>query len=449
MKDQDYRGRRVVVMGLGRFGGGLAVTRWFAERGAEVTVTDLAAPDKLQESVDKLADLPVTFHLGRHDPEDLERCDLLVVSPAVDKSRSDFVSRALERGIPVSSEMRLFIERCPARRIVGVTGSAGKSTTTAMIGGILTDAFSAGSLPRVWVGGNIGQSLLGELDNMQPDDIVVLELSSFQLEDLAAVKWSPTHAVITNIQPNHLDRHGSMETYAGIKMNIVRYQTADGMVFIHRDNRDLAGMVMEVGAGSQVCRYEREPEISKVLRVPGDHNADNAAAAVAVARSLGVADDVIKKSLGSFTGLPHRLELVVELGGVCYFNDSKSTTPDSTRIALEAFDCPVIVLIGGRDKGMPFEDLARHLAAKAKAVICYGETAGTIFETISRYAQSVSRFSSVEIADGLADAVERARDLARPGDVVVLSPACASYDMFSNYEQRGEAFCRVVHQLVG
>jgi len=449
MDAMDLTGQRVVVMGLGRFGGGIGVTRWLVRSGAKVTVTDRASAEALADSVAQLSDADVTLHLGGHDPADLDDCDLLVVSPAVAKARSEFVQDALARGIPLSSEMNLFIERCPARRVVGVTGSVGKSTTTAMLGAILTSASSAGFLPRVRVGGNIGQSLLDDLAAMEPDDIVVLELSSFQLEDLAALAWSPPLAVITNIQPNHLDRHGTMEAYTEAKLNIVRFQSPDGRVFIHEGEDGLAGEVARVGAGPRTCRYRFDPSFRASLRVPGRHNEDNAAAAVAVARALGLKDDSIGRGLSAFTGLPHRLEFVAEHDGVRYFNDSKSTGPESTLVALAAFREPTIVLVGGRSKGASFENLGRQLAKQAKAVICYGSAAEVLFDEVARHTDRISAGPQVELAGDFDEAVRRARRLAAPGDVVVLSPACTSYDTFANYEERGERFCTLVRGPAG
>ncbi|HQE44747.1 MAG TPA: UDP-N-acetylmuramoyl-L-alanine--D-glutamate ligase, partial [Phycisphaerae bacterium] len=370
----NYSGRRVVVMGLGHFGGGIAVTRWLVEQGAQVTITDSKSAADLAESLSRLDGLPVRQRLGGHDPADLDGCELLVVSPAVPKDKSEFVREAVRRGIPLSSEMNLFIERCPAKRVVGITGSAGKSTTTAMIGSILTTASEAGALPRVWLGGNIGHSLLGDLQTMSSEDLVVLELSSFQLEDLGALRWSPPIAVITNIQPNHLDRHGTLEAYADAKMNLVRYQSADGVVFVHEGEDEVARRVTAVGAGARLRRVTFPQEFASHLRLPGRHNRDNAAAAIAVARALGVADELIKRGIEAFTGLPHRLEFVAERDGVRYYNDSKSTTPESTRIALEAFDEPVVMLVGGYDKKIPLDGISRQLAARAKLTICYGQT---------------------------------------------------------------------------
>jgi len=443
----ELAGVPVVVMGLGRFGGGIGVTRWLVAQGAKVAVTDLAGADALVESVRQLADLPVRLHLGGHELADLDDCRLLVVSPAVPKERSAFVREAISRGIAITSEMNLFVQRCPVRRIVGITGSAGKSTTTAMIGAILQVWAEAGRGPRVWVGGNIGRSLLSDLGVMNPEDVVVLELSSFQLDDLAALAWSPPLAVITNLQPNHLDRHGTLEAYAEAKLNIVRYQSPDGGVFVHERDEALAGRVTGAGAGGRLRRYAFDPAFAADLQVPGRHNQDNAAAAVAVARALGVEDDLVRAGLAGFAGLPHRLEFVAERGGVRYFNDSKSTTPTSARLALEAFEAPVIVLVGGRDKGMSFDDLTRLLAKRAKGVVCLGEVGEKLFQDVRRHLGDGPGAVRVERAAGFAEAVARASRLSEPGDVVVLSPACTSYDMFANYEQRGESFCRLVRAM--
>ncbi len=436
-----------MVMGLGHFGGGIAVSRWLIQQGGQVTVTDEAPPEKLAESLRELEGLPITFHLGGHDPGDLDACDLLVVSPAVPKERSPFVAEAVRRGIPLTSEMNLFIERCRARRIVGITGSAGKSTTTAMLGSILEAALPGGGGPRGWVGGNIGRSLLLELDVIQSQDVVALELSSFQLEDLGRMRWSPQLALITNIQPNHLDRHGTLEAYADAKMNIVRYQSADDAVYISEDDEALAERVRAVGAAGRLVRYDFDSGFTNVLRLPGRHNRANAAGAVALARGLGIPDDQIRRGLAKFAGLPHRLELVGEADGVRYFNDSKSTTAESTQIALDAFEEPVVMLVGGRGKGAPFDELSRHLAERAKAVVPYGETRAIFEEQVRRFARQMGREVAVRPAESFEEAVQLGRELATAGDVVVLSPACTSYDLFSNYEERGDTFRRLVQEM--
>lgn len=441
----QFAGKRVIVMGLGRFGGGVGVTRWLASQGARLIVTDQAPAEDLASSMQQLAGLPIEYRLGGHDAADLSGCDLLVTSPAVDKARSEFFQEAIRRGVPWSSEMNLFLERCRAR-IVGITGSAGKSTTTAMTGAVLEAATRDKASPlhgrRIFVGGNIGVSLLDELPQMGADDWVVLELSSFQLEDAGSLRRSPAIAVITNLKPNHLDRHGTIDAYADAKLNIVRYQRRDDVLFLHEGETDLRRRVEAVRPASRIAFYgdaATHARLAPVLRVPGRHNRDNAAAALSIAARLGVSESTALPALAAFSGLPHRLEFVAERGGVRYFNDSKSTTPESARIALDAFDAPVLMLLGGYDKGIPFDGLASRVAERAKAAVCYG----AVRDAIAGAIRAANSTAAVDVVDDLPAAVAAARRKAAAGDVIVLSPACASYDQFKNYEERGALFRRL------
>ncbi|HUN82399.1 MAG TPA: UDP-N-acetylmuramoyl-L-alanine--D-glutamate ligase [Phycisphaerae bacterium] len=457
----DLTGKRVVVMGLGRFGGGIGVTRWLCGQGAEVVVTDLAQASDLESSVAKLSNLPVTYRLGGHDESDLESCNLLVVSPAVDKRKSDFFQSARRRGIPWTSEMNLFLERCRGR-IVGVTGSVGKSTTTAMIGAILEAASRNRHWKhgRVWLGGNIGKSLLDDLPRITERDIVVLELSSFQLEDAAEIRKSPHIAVLTNVKENHLDRHGTMADYAGAKGNIYRYQSAsDWLVMPHGNGIEQLPGGWE--ARTQLVRFGIDPEkrlidltppdkgqvyegqLKVQLSVPGLHNLQNAAAAMAVAWILRTDKAVAEKALGEFGGLAHRLEFICEIGGVKYYNDSKATTPEAAMTSLRAFDCGVVVLVGGSDKGNSFIEFGRLLSQRARAVICMGDTRDRIYQDVVA-ARGTSNKPVAEKADSFEAAIKAARRHASAGDVVLLSPGCASYDWFTNYEERGDTFRELV-----
>jgi UDP-N-acetylmuramoylalanine--D-glutamate ligase len=450
-----FHGKRVIVMGLGRFGGGVGVTRWLVGQGAEVCVTDMAQPDALAESLAGLEGLTVTFRLGGHDTADLARCDLLVVNPAVHKQKSDFFHEALRRGIPWTSEMNLFLERCPAR-LIGVTGSVGKSTTTAMIGAVLErarDPSRAVPSPvireQVFVGGNIGRSLLDELPRMDANDWVVLELSSFQLEDAAAVRRSPNLALITNLRPNHLDRHGTLEAYAKAKLNIVAHQRDGDVVFINSEDEPLRRRVETLRPPAAIRAFgdaETIDALRPLLKTPGRHNLLNAAAAMAVARHLDIPDDICLEALADFTGLPHRLEFAGKADGVRYFNDSKSTTPESAITALAAFEEPLVMLVGGADKGVAFDELTKTLANRARAVVCYGATGARLAAGVGT-ARGTAPAPAVSCVIDLPQAVALARETARPGDVVVLSPACASYDQFRNYEERGEMFRRLVANL--
>ncbi len=481
---RELTGRRVMVMGLGRFGGGIGVTRWLVGQGALVTVTDADTEANLADSMRQLDGLPVRFRLGGHDERDLDGIELLVVSPAVDKARSAFFQAAAARGIPWTSENNLFFERC-AGQIVGITGSIGKSTTTAMIGEVLSAGLAERpDPPRVLVGGNIGRSLLDELPNIRRQDVVVLELSSFQLEDLAVVRRGPAHAVLTNIRENHLDRHGTMDAYIDAKMNIVRFLREHGSIVFNADDPALRAALNRVRPEIPDAGYKRpvsydnldawvhvEGDVIMVYRemselppgrhsvdrvgafeplmrtgelgAPGRHNVYNAMIAINVGLLFDASGTAIVRALRGFRGLPHRLEFVAEIDGVRYYNDSKATTPDAAITALEAFDCPIVMIVGGYDKHISFEAMARKLAERAAAVVCLGDTREKIASDLSR-CRAPGGGPAVRIADGFDEAVRTARDLARPGHVVLLSPACASYDMFTNYEERGERFQQIV-----
>ena len=454
----ELRDRRVTVMGLGLFGGGVGVTRFLARQGARVTVTDLRAPAELADSVAQLAGLDVRCVLGEHRPEDFTHADLVVVNPAVPKS-SPFLALAREHHVPLCAEMNLFFERCPARTI-GVTGSNGKSTTTAMLGEILRHTPS-----RVWVGGNIGRCLIEQVAQIQPGDWVVLELSSFQLEDLGAQGLSPHVALVTNISPNHLDRHGTMAAYVEAKQQIVRHQRTDDRVVLNLDDdhvrvwdahTDADPWWFSHTAHGRHGTFEQDAQLvvrdrggvrrldvlSRLL-VPGRHNRTNALAAAAAAASVGVADRAIAEGLASFTGLPHRLEAVAQRAGVRFYNDSIATTPASVMVALQAFAEPVILIAGGYDKKVDLSELARHIAEQTKAVVLIGQTGPALAEWIGQAPAP----PLVRSAATMDEAVGLAADLAEPGDVVLLSPGCASYDMFRNFEDRAARFVDAVARL--
>lgn len=457
---ENWQGRRVTVMGLGRFGGGVGATRWLARQGARVLVTDLAPPENLRDALDRLAGLDVELRLGRHKEDDFRRADLVVVNPAVPES-SGFLQAARDGGVPVTTEINLFVERCPAR-CIGVSGSAGKSTVTAMIGHLLRHTLSD---RRVWVGGNVGRSLLEELDRIGPDHLVVLELSSFQLARTPAVGWSPHIAVLTNLAPNHLDWHGSFTAYAHAKLNILRFQNPARDVVILGDDPELhrqvqrvpggptrawtygldqqaAGGIPVAGQGSvgEQPQWQRQwPELQ--LSVPGRHNRHNAAAALLVAELLDVAPDAACAALASFPGLPHRLQRVVVRDGVSYYDDSKATTPEAVLIALEALDGPLLVILGGYDKGIDLTVAAQAVARRASFAACIGQTGNRLAAAIRAAGGTAERCAD------LTAAVAACRRHASPGDTVLLSPGCASWDMFADYRQRGCVFARLAREL--
>ncbi len=426
---ESLQGRRVTVVGLGRFGGGVGVTRWLVGQGARVTVSDQADQASLADSIRQLDGCEVAFHLGGHVEADFLEADLLVVNPAVPK-HAPLIQAAGSAGVTRTSEINLFLQRCPAP-VVGITGSVGKSTTTAMTGEILARRFTT------HVGGNIGGSLLDELDAIEADHVVVVELSSFQLEDLPLVGISPHVAVVTNLQPNHLDRHGTMDAYAQAKKNIFAFQGAGDVLVLNRFDEAVAAWADE--APGEVAWFDAADEPFELM-VPGAHNQANAQAAWEAVRPFGVGRAVAAEALKAFGGLAHRLQVVADRDGVRYINDSKCTTPGGAIVALDAFDprrC--IIIVGGYDKGVSLEELGHALADRAKAVVATGATGPAIAAVATECGAS-----GVEQVPDMAAAVEAAQRLAAPGDVVLLSPACASYDHFDNYEQRGDAFVRLV-----
>jgi UDP-N-acetylmuramoylalanine--D-glutamate ligase len=451
----------VTVAGLGHFGGGVGAARFLARLGARVTVTDLKDEASLAPSKAALSGLPIRFRLGGHDRDDFVRADLLCLSPAVPRE-APLVSEAAERGVPITSEIRLFVSSCRSRRTVGVTGSNGKTTTTSFIGSILA---AAGR--RHFVGGNIGGSLLDRVDEIGADDVVVLELSSFQLEDLASLSFSPGVAVVTNVVPNHLDRHGTFEAYVDAKKTIVRFQGKDGVAVLAAGDSvvegfgaSAAGRKVYFSGGDLASERDgacvrdgravfrrggaEEPLFSlESIRLPGRFNSWNALAAAAAVRVLGVPASAIARGVADFRGVPHRLEEIAEIAGVRFFNDSKATTPEAAALALGAFDAPVVLIAGGFDKKIALDCLASAAARRCRAAILIGETGPRIGKAL----ESLGRRDIAVPADSLEEAVRLAGKLAAAGDVVLLSPGCASYDMFANFEERGDRFRALVDAI--
>jgi UDP-N-acetylmuramoylalanine--D-glutamate ligase len=430
---EDFRNKRVTVAGLGKFGGQIAAVKWLVRSGAKVLVTDKSSADKLAASRKELDGLPVEFRLGEHRVEDFTSADLIVASPAI-PPHNPYIAAARQAGVPLTTEIRLFIERCPATRIVGVTGTKGKSTTTTLLGRMLATKFTT------HVGGNIGRPLLLEIDNIKPDDVVILELSSFMLEYLRDLQWSPHVAVVTMLSADHLDWHGSAEAYLDAKKLIVKHQKPGDIAVLPENSPHTADMMTMTQA--RVVLYPGVRPRRFELTVPGAHNQFNCQAAWAAAEALGVHFDDAQRAVRDFTGLPHRLQLVHEAHGVRWFNDSIATIPDAAVAALEAFPPRTVLhIVGGSDKGIPFTGLAAALNERAKAVLCIGTTGREIARLVAD-AGGENWVAPTYHCHELRVACRQAHSLAMPGDVVLLSPGCASYDQFDNFEQRGELFTK-------
>jgi len=449
----ELKGKKVLVVGAGKTG--LSTARFMLRRGARVTITDGKEKDKLNGELDALLAGGVHAVLGYYPEVRPESCDLVVVSPGVPPGVPP-VAAARARGIPVTGELELAY-RFARAPMVAITGTNGKTTTTSLVGEIFK---AAGR--RTLVGGNIGDTLVDVIEDYGPRDVVVAEVSSFQLE--TAEQFKPRVAVILNIAPDHLDRHGSMENYTAAKARIFARQNKNDFTVLNYDDPRTRALAAQTPG--QVIFFSRRHSLKEgvlvrddritvrlagvqrdilgigELAIPGAHNLENALAAVAAANCLGVAPEVLARTLRTFPGVEHRLETVTEINGVRYINDSKGTNPEASIKALEAFDRPIVLLAGGRNKGSSFSAFARRVREKVRVLVLLGECA----DEIERSAREEG-FEAVRRAPGFREAVLEAYRVSRPGDIVLLSPACASWDMFSNYEERGNLFKEIVREL--
>jgi UDP-N-acetylmuramoylalanine--D-glutamate ligase len=468
---EDLRGKRVTIVGLGKGRTTAGLARFLVECGARVTITDAAPREALGEGISRLGDTPVELVLGpSSDDAALADPDLVFVIPGI-RPRSATILRALQRDIPVLTEIGLFFRLCPAP-IIGVTGTKGKTTTTTMLEAILMRGAR-----RVVTGGNIGRSIIQELDTITKNDIVLLELSSFQLETLGV---SPHIAVITNVSEDHLDHHGTREAYVAAKRNILAWQGSQDIAVLNFD--DPTVVAMHTGCASQARAYSLtlRPKrggyldtngmlvlsgptgpvpllAASELRVVGRHNVSNALAAAIAANAMGIAPTEIAQTLREFEGVPHRLQRVAEVDGVLFVNDSAATTPAATLSALDAFDRPAVVILGGVSKGVDFGPLATQVTRRARGAVLLGAAADDIASALdASVAGPGAGRLPVRRATSLAEAVGLARELARPGDVVLLSPACAARedisrtktaDAFASADDRGERFVALVRRL--
>ncbi len=426
-------GCRATVMGLGHFGGGVAAARWLAAQGATVVVTDQSDAETLAESLAQLAHVPIArYQLGGHLEADFRDIDLLVVNPAV-KPDDRFVQVARQSGARITTELELFIEHCPAT-MVGVTGSNGKSTTAAMIDAILR---SAGRTS--WLGGNVGGSLLNQLGVIRAGDCVVLEMSSFQLWRLAPTTRMPHVAVVTSFSPNHLDWHGSRNNYRNAKQKILSGQTRDDLAVLNAHDSHVARWASKVrGTRVPLPPLATLPE----LRVPGRHNQTNAACAAAAAAAMGCSPGAIGQALSQFSGLPGRAEYVASICDIEFYDDSSATTPESTIAAIWSLPRPIWLVAGGLDKGLDYGPLTTAIARRCRGASFYG----AMREQLRRSAARGCAFPCNAV-DGLPEAFTWCWRHARPGDAIVLSPACSSHDQFLNYRHRSEVYRSLVASL--
>lgn len=486
---KDWHGVNVVIVGAARQG--LALAGYLARHDARVVITDLRPAEALMDARSVLDEIPgvlypVEWVLGDHPIQLLDGTDLLCLSGGVPPTIL-IAQEARKRGIPLSNDSQIFLEAVPCT-VVGITGSAGKSTTTSLIGNIADQEvqlrFERGETSgRIWVGGNIGSPLIAHLDDMDPQDLAVMELSSFQLE---LMDRSPDVAVILNITPNHLDRHGSMEVYTRIKQRILDFQGNGGTTILGRDDPIAWSLAQKVQCNllsfgisampkGQQGSYVKDDGIylrlqglqdelfvmsTGAVRLRGMHNLLNVLAACTIAAAVGLSVEAMRAGVNAFQGMPHRLEYVRTWGGADWYNDSIATAPERTIAAIQSFDEPIILLLGGRDKGLPWDDLAALICERVDNVVIFGEASNLISSAVRGSmnrgeraglspgsGSGMSQQPTVQVVDGLEEAVHIAAQIVKPGDIVLLAPGGTSFDAFNDFEERGKCFVQLVRNL--
>ena len=472
MNTSQWNNQQICIIGAARQG--LALTRFFLLRGASVLLTDrndenalgaiIAEMDTWLQAKGEAVTGQLTWVLGEHPDSLLDGTDLMCVSGGV-PLELPIVVKAQERGIPLSNDSELFLQavQCP---VIGITGSSGKTTTTTLLGEILKNALESDTR-TIWVGGNIGRPLIEQVDEIKATDLVLLELSSFQLD---LMKTVPQIGVILNITPNHLDRHGTMEAYTHAKLNLFRYQTdQDTAIINHEDpgtwrercmvkgrmavfgfTRCVLPVIQGYQKDDQLILHDGEREhvlfSTTEIHLRGKHNVLNVLAACVTAYCAGVPIEAMRQTVHDFQAVPHRLEFVRTVHGVSWFNDSIASAPERSMAAIRSFSEPLVVLLGGRDKKLPWENLAKLIHRRVHDVILFGEAADMI-EPILRQHRCTSSLVRFNKCKTLEEAVQKAAEVAQTGDVVLLSPGCTSFDEFKDFAERGERFKQWVQQI--
>jgi len=459
MMTKDWSGRRVLIVGVARQGTALA--RYLVDHGAEVVLNDRGTASDLAEAQEELADLDIEWVLGGHPLSVLDDVDLVCPSGGVPLTLP-LIVEARERDLPLSNDSQIFLEAAPCP-VIGITGSAGKTTTTMLVGRMA----EAGTEAQAWVGGNIGNPLIANVDEMAPDDVAVVELSSFQLELMTA---SPQVAAVLNVTPNHLDRHGTMAAYTAAKRRILEFQSASDVAILGREDpgawalaASVQGDLISFGfgrppRGSQgtflqdgwIKFWDREssqPLLSTdLILLRGEHNLLNVLAACAVAAGAELPVEAMRAGVEGFEGAPHRLEFVRSWGGADWYNDSIATAPERAMAAIRSFDDPLVLLAGGRDKDLPWDDFAHLVRQRVDHLVIFGEASAKVRAAIEAAGPS-ERPDTITVCAGLAEAVEKAAEVVAPGDVVLLSPGGTSFDQFDDFAERGRWFRKWVNEL--
>jgi len=457
----NWRGKTVLVIGAARQG--MAATRFLASHGSEVILTDSRPEKNFIEQTRQFKALPVRFVFGSHPSELLEKVDSICISGGIPLD-IPLIIEARKMNIPLTNDAQLFLDLVQAK-VIGITGSAGKTTTTTLIGKIAKSGIFPGQ--KVWVGGNIGNPLIDHVEEMRPEDWVVMELSSFQLE---LMHTSPFIAVLLNITPNHLDRHKTMRAYTAAKTNILRYQNSTNWAILNREEPGSFNLKSSVVGKLSTFGFKK-PEMDMVgtfieenslmyfdgktanplmpadsVQLLGQHNLLNALAACAAGVAAGFKVSAMQEGIQSVMGIPHRLELIREVNGIRWYNDSIATAPERVIAALHSLSGSLVLLLGGRDKNLPWADLAEVLHEKKPKVIVFGEAGTMIKKVLLEFEGDAPEYPVSQVND-LGDAVLEASKIAESNDSVLLSPGGTSYDAFLNFEERGKLFKQLVEAI--
>ncbi|MBT3190887.1 MAG: UDP-N-acetylmuramoyl-L-alanine--D-glutamate ligase [Anaerolineae bacterium] len=458
----NWTDKNILILGAARQG--LALARYLTKHGAKVTLNDKRMPNELKDEQDSLKDIDVEWMLGAHFSSLLNGKDLVCLSGGIPLNLP-IVRDAQRRKTPLSNDTQIFLEDCPCRTI-GITGSAGKTTTTTIVGRIAKEAFRK-SENKVWVGGNIGDPLLNYVDEMKEDDLAILEISSFQLDQISL---STNIAALLNVTPNHLDRHGTMEAYAAAKARLLQNQKTEDIAIIGREDEGAWSMaafspgkmftfgskpLVESESGTYPLNdyiYFRDERMDiplipmKSIHLRGNHNLLNVLAAATIAFVAGFPPKAMEAALEDFHGVEHRLELVREWKGAAWYNNSIATAPERVMAAVRSFDEPIVLMLGGRDKKLPWGKLAELIRQRVDHVVLFGEAAQKIAAAMGGR-RAGERPYTISHCIGLEDAVEAAAKVAEEGDVILLSPGGTSFDEFKDFAQRGESFRKWVLEL--
>lgn len=457
MLPESFKDKRVTIMGLGLFGGGVAVAEYLASQEAQIVITDLRSAEQLADSIQQLSDsnIDATWFLGSHPNDAFDRSEIIVVNPAV-RPGNKYVERCRGQEQLITSEIEIFSQNNPALT-VAVTGSNGKSTTCQLIHDLLKA--NVDDARQIWLGGNIGRSLLSDLASIQESDIVVLELSSFQLHQLQGCGFRPEVAVVTGLTPNHLDWHPDLAHYVSSKQVISAGQRMNNAIVVPNDleHWPIPGRCLRFGLedggedgvyiedGSLVVRIggsETAERLTVSAAFRGDHNLRNLTAAVASVQLALDRSPAVQPALQRFRGLPHRMQIVCRSNGRTFIDDSSSTTPESTIAALRSIPSQCILMAGGGDKGVSLGPLGREIAQHANRVVTMGATAASLASAVL----SESAGATVIQATDFPNAFEHAVELSQPGDIVLLSPGCSSHGWFSDFRERGHSFTRLANE---